>query len=48
LGHGKGYYDRLLSGIDAPKIGLAYTMQMVAEVPHTSYDVPMTMVVTEK
>jgi len=48
LGYGKGYYDRLLAGIDVPKIGLAYTMQMVAEVPHTSYDVPMTMVVTEK
>ncbi|MCX6792347.1 MAG: 5-formyltetrahydrofolate cyclo-ligase [Candidatus Gottesmanbacteria bacterium] len=48
LGHGKGYYDRLLKGIDAPKIGLAYAMQMVAQVAHTSYDVPMTMVVTEK
>lgn len=48
LGHGKGYYDRLLTGISAPKIGLAYAMQMVAEVSHTSYDVPMTTVVTEK
>ena len=48
LGHGKGYYDKLLSGISAPKIGLAYAIQMVAEVPHTSYDVPVTLVVTEK
>ena len=48
LGHGKGYYDRLLAGIDAPKIGLAYACQVIAELPHTSYDVPMTMVVTEK
>lgn len=48
LGHGKGYYDRLLTGISAPKIGLAYTIQMVAQVAHTSYDVPMTAVVTEK
>lgn len=48
LGYGKGYYDRLLAGISAPKIGLAYAMQMVAEVSHTSYDVPMTTVITEK
>jgi 5-formyltetrahydrofolate cyclo-ligase len=48
LGRGKGYYDRLLAGITAPKIGLAYAVQMVAEVPHTSYDVPMTAVITEK
>jgi 5-formyltetrahydrofolate cyclo-ligase len=48
LGHGKGYYDRLLAGIDAPKIGLAYAVQMIAKVPHTSYDVPMTVVVTEE
>ena len=48
LGHGKGYYDRLLAGISAPKIGLSYAIQTVAEVAHTSYDVPVTTVVTEK
>ncbi len=48
LGYGKGYYDRLLAGISAPKIGLAYAVQTVAEVAHTSYDVPVTTVVTEK
>jgi 5-formyltetrahydrofolate cyclo-ligase len=48
LGWGKGYYDKLLSGIDAPKVGFAYACQVIAELPHTSYDVPMTMVVTEK
>lgn len=48
LGWGKGYYDRLLSGIDAPKIGLAYACQVIEELPRSSYDVPMTMVVTEK
>lgn len=48
MGHGKGYYDRLLAGIDAPKIGLAYSFQIVAQLPRSSYDVPMTMVVTEK
>lgn len=48
LGHGKGYYDRLLAGIDAPKIGLAYSFQIVAQLPRSSYDVPMTLVVSEK
>lgn len=48
LGHGKGYYDRLLAGISVPILGLAYEIQIVAEVPHTSYDVPMTAVITEK
>lgn len=48
LGWGKGYYDKLLAGIVAPKVGLAYACQVIAELPHTSYDVPMTTVVTEK
>jgi len=47
LGRGGGYYDRLLQNKKAIKIGLAYEMQMVAEAPHTRYDVPMDMVVTE-
>ena len=48
LGHGKGFYDRLLKNITAAKIGLAYAFQLLAEVPHTSYDVPMTIVMTEE
>jgi len=48
IGHGRGYYDRLLAGLAAPKIGLAYACQVIEELPHSSYDVPMTMVVTEK
>lgn len=48
LGHGKGYYDRLLASTDAPKIGLAYACQVIEELPHSSYDVPVTTVVTEK
>ena len=48
LGRGKGYYDRLLTHITVPKIGLGYAFQMVAQVPHTSYDVPMNVVITEE
>lgn len=47
LGRGGGYYDKLLAGVPSPKIGLAYSFQVLAEVPRTSYDVPMDMVVTE-
>lgn len=47
MGRGHGYYDKLLTGVTVPKIGLAYECQVVAEVPHTSYDVPMTALVTE-
>jgi 5-formyltetrahydrofolate cyclo-ligase len=48
LGWGKGYYDRLLSGISAPKIGLAFACQILPRVPHESYDIVMTEIVTEK
>ena len=48
LGWGKGYYDRLLKGLTAFKIGLSFDIQVVAEAPHTSYDVPMTSVISER
>lgn len=48
IGRGKGYYDRLLSGVSVPKIGLAYEFQIVAWLPHSSYDVPMTKVISEE
>ena len=48
IGWGKGYYDTVLAGITVPRIGLAYDVQLIAHVPHTSYDVPMTVVITDK
>ncbi len=47
LGWGKGYYDRLLAGVSATKIGLAYSFQIVSRLPHTGYDIPMDIVITE-
>lgn len=47
LGRGKGYYDMLLKSFLVPKLGLSYAFQLLAELPHTSYDVPMTAVITE-
>ncbi|MCX7705210.1 MAG: 5-formyltetrahydrofolate cyclo-ligase [bacterium] len=47
LGRGKGFYDRFLSGCDALKIGLAFDMQILDEIPFSSGDVPVDMVITE-
>ena len=50
LGHGKAYYDRMLSqaGLGARFIALAFECQMVSEVPMTKTDVGMHAVITEK
>lgn len=46
LGHGKGYYDRLLAQLPrAYKIGLCFAFQMVGRVPTTPQDVAMDEVV---
>ena len=50
LGYGGGYYDRFLSR-DAPRacrIGLAYAVQMVAQVPMQVHDQYMDMIITEQ
>ncbi len=48
MGYGKGYYDGLLPGARAnvPRVGLAYEVQVVAEVPMGPTDVPLTGLVT--
>lgn len=50
LGRGGGHYDRFLSGCpaEAVKIGLAFTWQIVEEVPYETHDVPMDLIVTEQ
>lgn len=50
LGHGKGYYDRLLAKTrpDVSKIALAYECQFVDRVPMMAYDVYMDCVVAER
>lgn len=47
LGWGKGYYDRLLAGVKATKIGLAYSFQIVSRLNREKYDIPMDIVITE-
>ena len=50
LGYGKGYYDRLLSGLKgcAALIGLAFDFQIVNELPVERHDVSMDMIITEE
>ncbi len=49
LGHGHGFYDRLLGKIrpQVPKIGLAFASQIVPAVPTETHDVYLDCVVTE-
>ena len=43
LGHGQGYYDRLLSRIkpDIPRIALAFDVQLIDHLPQDSHDQPV-------
>ena len=49
LGHGKGFYDRLLerAGPDPLRVALAFEEQVVERVPMLSGDEPMDLLVTE-
>ncbi len=50
LGHGKGYYDRLLRRVrpDAPLVALAFECQVLPKIPTGPHDVYMDKVITEK
>jgi 5-formyltetrahydrofolate cyclo-ligase len=45
LGYGKGYYDKLLSGMRAFRIGICFDFQLFDAIPHNELDVKMDMVV---
>lgn len=50
VGHGRGYFDRLLRHLrpDACSIGLAFECQLFDWVPMDSHDVPLDGIVTEE
>lgn len=48
MGRGKGYYDRLLSTMQVPKIGICFDFQIQESVPVEPFDRKMDMVITEK
>ena len=47
LGLGGGYYDRFLSRIQVPKIGLTYTSLFLRQLPVEHHDVRVDIVLTE-
>lgn len=47
LGYGKGFYDRFLPSIKAPKMGICFDFQLIDSVPTDKYDVAMNYIVSE-
>ena len=49
IGHGMGYYDKLLKkSTKAQHIGLAFECQMVEKIPTYKHDVSVDKIITEK
>jgi 5-formyltetrahydrofolate cyclo-ligase len=50
MGHGKGYYDKLLEHArpDAPLVALAFECQLFADIPTQEHDIFMDKIITEK
>lgn len=50
MGHGFGYYDRLLEHArpDAPLVALAFECQLFPEIPTAAHDIFMDKIITEK
>lgn len=46
LGRGKGYYDRLLATIDAPKLGICFDFQLHDTIPIEPFDKKMDCIIT--
>lgn len=47
MGRGKGYYDRFLSKMKAPKMGICFEFQLFDDIPNDENDVKMDYIVSE-
>jgi 5-formyltetrahydrofolate cyclo-ligase len=47
MGYGGGFYDRFLAACPAPRIAVAFGVQIVEQVPCDEYDLPVDAIVTE-
>jgi 5-formyltetrahydrofolate cyclo-ligase len=47
LGFGGGYYDRFLSGFKGHTLSLAFSEQLVRDLPVESFDIPVAEIITE-
>jgi len=48
LGHGKGYYDRLLKNAKVPIVALAFEFQIIENVPTDEHDKSVDIIITEE
>ena len=48
IGHGKGYYDKLLSKTNITCIGLAFEIQIVDKIPIEEHDEKIDIIITEE
>lgn len=48
VGRGRGYYDRLLAGTPAIKVGVAFDCQIVDDIEVDPYDQPVDIIITER
>ncbi|MGE6629312.1 5-formyltetrahydrofolate cyclo-ligase [Bacillus sp. NPDC077027] len=48
IGYGGGYYDRYLHHYKGVKLALAFSIQVLEEVPKETHDIPVSLIVTEK
>ncbi len=48
LGYGGGFYDRFLAGLSAPRVALAFSFQILPEIPHEPHDLRVDLIFTEE
>lgn len=48
LGFGGGYYDRFLTGYKGETVSLAFSSQIVKELPTEEHDMPIGLIITEE
>jgi 5-formyltetrahydrofolate cyclo-ligase len=48
VGYGKGLYDKLLATTTGHTIGVAFSAQEVAALPHEAHDIPLDLIITER
>lgn len=48
MGHGKGYYDKLLEKTKVTTVGLCFEFQLFEKIPTDNHDKPVNIIITEK
>ncbi|TKG94819.1 5-formyltetrahydrofolate cyclo-ligase [Puteibacter caeruleilacunae] len=48
MGRGRGFYDRLLSAVSCPKVGICFDGQIEKQIPVESHDIPMDYVISDR